>query len=65
MAETARRPLPGPGRARPKDEAGCSRGHVLRGSGPHTRQARVPVLADVALSAVPAVVPDSHEHPSR
>ena len=65
MAETARHPLLDPGRARPKDEAGCSRGPVLRGSGPHTRQARVRVLADVALSVAPADGPNSHAHPSR
>ena len=44
--------------ARRMDDAG-SRGHVLRGSGPHTRQARVRVLAVVALSAAPADGPDS------
>ena len=64
-AATARRPHPGPGCARPKDEAGCSRGHVLRKSGLHTRQALVCVLAVVALSAAPADAPDSNAHPSR
>ena len=49
MAETARRPLLGPGRARTKDEASCSCGHVLR---VQSRMARVPGLQELVDDVV-------------